>query len=56
MIYDHVVKHNGKYYAVGEDVPENDESILPDKNIAFDTNSVTEEKMAAKRGRPKKSQ
>lgn len=44
MIYDHMVKVNGKYYQTGEDVPETegmavDESSLPysDDGIGFET-------------------
>lgn len=44
MVYDHMVKVNGRYYQAGEDVPEidnmaRDESSLPysDDDITFET-------------------
>ena len=44
MIYDHLVKHNGKYYAAGEEVPENEEplfnSCTSDENIVLETDAV----------------
>lgn len=62
MIYDHLVKHNGKYYNPGEEVPETTESLnlvpeeISDKDIVFETNSVAEIKSSGRRGRPKKSE
>lgn len=60
MIYDHIVKHNGKYYAAGEEVPENIESLPAvnfseiDDDIALETDAPMSEKTQSRRGRPKK--
>lgn len=63
MIYDHIVKFNGKYYNAGEEVPENegplsaeDVTEVSDEDIAFETDAVVETKSTGKRGRPKKSE
>ena len=59
MIYDHTVKHNGKYYAAGEEVPENSEPLssdISDNNIDLESDVVSENKTTARRGRPKKSE
>ena len=63
MIYDHIVKFNGKYYNAGEDVPENEESLdfdgtenLFNKDAVLETDSVIENKTSGRRGRPKKSE
>ena len=63
MVYDHIVKYNGKYYPAGEEVPENAESLstenipeVSDEDIALETDSVAETKYSGKRGRPKKSE
>lgn len=43
MVYDHMVKVNGKYYNAGEDVPEINEGMgespfpLSDEDITFET-------------------
>ena len=62
MIYDHLVKHNGKYYAAGEEVPTNEEPLLSetiprlsDEDISFETDSLIGAKSVGRRGRPKKS-
>ena len=62
MVYDHIVKYNGKYYSAGEEVPENEEPIsaedvpeISDEDIAFETDAVAETKSTGKRGRPKKT-
>lgn len=31
MKYTHVVKHNGKYYAIGEDVPNDNKPVVENK-------------------------
>lgn len=55
MVYDYLVKHNGKYYQPGEEVPENDESVSFDDKIS--ENNVPERpKTSGRRGRPKKTQ
>lgn len=53
MIYDHIVKINGKYYAAGVDIPD-----APTADIPESTDDVKQEETAdtPKRGRPKKSQ
>lgn len=60
MIYDHVVKHNGRYYNPGEEVPVNEESLfseeLSDEDIVMDTDAVEKPRSSSKRGRPKKSE
>ena len=63
MIYDHTVKHNGKYYVAGEEVPENEESLFPDdmmgvadEDITLETDAVSEKKSSGRRGRPKKTE
>ena len=63
MIYDHLVKHNGKYYQPGEEVPENKEPLFSeeisepsDKDITFESDAVAGTKTSGRRGRPKKSE
>lgn len=63
MVYDHIVKYNGKYYPAGEEVPENEEPLftetipeVSDENITLETDAVAETKSSGKRGRPKKSE
>ena len=53
MIYDHLVKHNGKYYAAGEEIPENEEP-LPFADTGLEEEEIEEEKPAARKGRPRK--
>ena len=59
MIYDHLVKHNGKYYAAGEEDPTNEEPRVtteaPDENIVSDADAAAEEGLTSRRGRPKKT-
>ena len=58
MIYDHIVKHNGKYYEAGEEVPESKEprnsEDMNDKDVLFETD-ISGNSGGARRGRPKKS-
>lgn len=61
MIYDHIVKYNGKYYPTGEEVPENEEPLsnedipeVSDEDITLEIDAVAETKSTGKRGRPKK--
>lgn len=62
MIYDHLVKHNGRYYNPGEEVPVNEEPLfseepeVSDENIVMDTDAVAKPRSSSKRGRPKKSE
>lgn len=63
MIYDHIVKYNGKYYPAGQEVPENEEPLsaenIPeasDEDITLETDAVAETKSSGKRGRPKKTE
>ena len=63
MIYDHIVKFNGKYYNAGEEVPEKEEPLpfdgtegLFDEDIVLETDSTVGSKTSGRRGRPKKSE
>ena len=63
MIYDHIVKFNGKYYNAGEEVPEKEESLpfdgtegLSDEDIVLETDYAVGNKTSGRRGRPKKSE
>ena len=63
MIYDHIVKFNGKYYNAGEEVPEKEELLpfdgtegLSDEDIVLETDSAVGSKTSGRRGRPKKSE
>lgn len=63
MIYDHIVKFNGKYYNAGEEVPEKEELLpfdgtegLSDEDIVLETDSAVGNKTSGRRGRPKKSE
>lgn len=55
MIYDHVVKHDGIYYAAGEMVP--DDGVKAENTISplpSDNGDIEVTAPAAKRGRPSK--
>lgn len=61
MIYDHIVKFNGKYYNAGEEVPEKEEPLLfdgtenlSDGDIVLEADSAVNNKTIGRRGRPKK--
>lgn len=61
MIYDHIVKFNGKYYNAGEEVPEKEEPLLfdgteglSDESIVLEADSAVANKTSGRRGRPKK--
>lgn len=63
MIYDYLVKHNGKYYKPGEEVPEKEEPLpftpeeeTSDEDIILETDSAVGTKASGRRGRPKKSE
>ena len=63
MKYDHIVKYNGKYYAAGEEVPDNKEPLLSetiprlsDEDISFETDSLIGARPVGRRGRSKKSE
>ena len=63
MVYDHLVKHNGRYYNPGEEVPEKEEPLPfdgtegnPDEDIVLETDSAVGNKAPGRRGRPKKSE
>ena len=63
MIYDHIVKFNGKYYNAGEEVPKKEESLpfdgtegISDEDIVLETDSAAGNKTSGRRGRPKKSE
>lgn len=59
MIYDHIVKFNGKYYDAGEEVPENEGPLSApekDEDIVFEADSVIGNKTSVRRGRPKKTE
>ena len=54
MTFDHVVKFNGKYYAAGEEVLENEEP-LPFADTGLEEVGIEEERPAAKSGPGKKT-
>lgn len=61
MIYDHLVKYNGKYYQAGEEVPNDKEPLssaeeLDDADITLEIDSAVNTKSSVRRGRPKKSE
>ena len=63
MIYDHIVKFNGKYYNAGEEVPEKEELLpfdgtegLSDEDIVLEVDSAVANKTSGRRGRTKKSE
>lgn len=63
MIYDHIVKFNGKYYNAGEEVPEKEEPLslggtesFSDEDIVLEADSAVGNKAPGRRGRPKKSE
>lgn len=62
MVYDHLVKHNGKYYNPGEEVPNDEESLflkepeVSNEDIVMDTNAAVKAMSNSRRGRPKKSE
>ena len=63
MVYDHLVKHNGRYYNPGEEVPEKEEPLpfdgtegISDEDIVLETDSAAGNKTSGRRGRPKKSE
>ena len=63
MIYDHIVKFNGKYYNAGEKKKKKEEPLpfdgtegLSDEDIVLETDSAVGNKTSGRRGRPKKSE
>lgn len=63
MIYDHIVKFDGKYYNAGEEVPEKEGPFsAPDnfssleENIMKNNSAALKTKTSGRRGRPKKSE
>lgn len=48
MVYDHMVKVNGKYYQTGEDVPEID-AVGSDNSLPFSDDDITFETKEDKR-------
>lgn len=63
MIYDHIVKFNGKYYNAGEEVPEKEESLsasddlsLLEEDVTRNNGEALKTKTSGRRGRPKKSE
>lgn len=66
MIYDHIVKINGKYYDAGEDVPiEENKNIeleegesnseMNEIDLPFSDSDIELEEEPARRGRPRKT-
>lgn len=56
MVFDHIVKHNGTYYAAGEDVPMEQKTKKP--SAPFVSPKVEEEvpkEETKRRGRPAKA-
>ena len=58
MIYDHIVKFNGKYYNAGEEVPEKEELLpfdgtegISDEDIVLVVDSAVANKNSGRRGR-----
>lgn len=41
MVYDHMVKANGKYYQAGEDVPEIDDMAENEDSLPFSDDEIT---------------
>lgn len=41
MVYDHMVKVNGRYYQVGEDVPEIDDMAVGENSLPFSDDNIT---------------
>lgn len=63
MIYDHIVKFNGKYYNAGEEVPEKKgpfsvpDNLSPlEEDIMKNNSAALKTKTSGRRGRPKKSE
>ena len=63
MIYDHIVKFNGKYYNAGVEVPEKEESLsasddlsLLEEDVTRNNSAALKTKTSGRRGRPKKSE
>lgn len=41
MVYDHMVKVNGQYYQVGEDVPEIEDMAGDESSLPYSDNDIT---------------
>lgn len=55
MVFDHIVKHNGTYYAAGEDVPMEQETKKPSAPFAFTADNDAPKEETKRRGRPAKA-
>lgn len=49
MVYDHMVKVNGRYYQTGEDVPEIDDMAGNENFLPFSDNDIELEEDSAKK-------
>lgn len=49
MVYDHMVKVNGKYYQSGEDVPEIDDMAENEDSLPFSDNDIELEENSAEK-------
>ena len=56
MVFDHVVKHNGIYYAAGEDVPMGQETKKPSAPFVSPKVDDMPKEETKRRGRPAKKE
>lgn len=56
MVFDHVVNHNGIYYAAGEDVPVEQKTEKPSAPFVSPKADDVPKKETKKRGRPAKKE
>lgn len=55
MVFDHIVKYNGTYYAAGEDVPMEQETKKPSAPFVSPKNDDVPKEETKRRGRPAKA-
>lgn len=55
MVFDHIVKYNGTYYAAGEDVPMEQETKKPSAPFVSPKTDDVPKEETKKRGRPAKA-
>lgn len=53
MVFDHIVKYNGTYYAAGEDVPMEQETKKSSAPFTFNADKEVPKEETKRRGRPK---
>lgn len=56
MVFDHIVKYNGTYYAAGEDVPMEQETKKPSAPFVSPKTDDVPKEETKKRGRPAKKE